>query len=389
MATLESLTNPLDRLQVLPTGMNWRGLWNNTTQFYQNDVVLSPLTTAPYLLTRLALAGGADPSTAPADWAELAPATGGITGLTAGNGISITGTPTIPQINNTGVLSVVAGTGITNTGTAEQPILQNTGITALNVGTGIGSTGGQTPTLSNTGVISITTTPNSGITITGNPQQPTIVNSGILALTAGAGISINPVPAPNQPTIVNAGVVQVNAGTGITISGPTATPTISLTASAQDPIATMLSLVLIGPVNAGQTQPNSVLFPNPASELAQQLLNGSPDPNGEWVLDFSGICGYVAPPAGGTNSIVIAIEDNTTTGGPFTYTGVAPYGTIFLSGNPPNYFDLGKFVLNVAACRATGFRVLDTFLISNDTGGLFSPMSFGCVPCYYYPNGLQ
>lgn len=387
--SLETLTNPLERLQLLPDGMNWRGLWNNTTQFYQNDVVLSPLTTAPYILTRLALVGGLDPSLVPADWTDLAPATGGITGLTAGQGISITGTPTIPQINNTGILTLTAGNGITNVGTATDPELRNAGITTLNVGTGIGSSGGQTPTLTNTGVRTITTTAGSGITITGSPNAPTVVNSGILALTAGAGITISPVPAPNQPTIVNSGVVSITGGTGITISGPASTPTISANLSVADPIVSIIPtsavFLPIAPASTGSIP----LAINPASLLAQHILNGSPDPNGLWILDCSTYSFYNFAPAGGTNSVVVAIEDTSTGGGPYTYAGVAGTGTIVLNGSPPYFSSLGKFYLDVAACRATGVRVLDNLLLSNDTGGNLDNTSAGVICATYYPNGIQ
>ena len=389
MTTLESLANPLERLQVLPEVMNWRGLWNNTTQFYRNDVVLSPLTTAPYLLTRLALLGGLDPSLVPANWTELSPTTGGITGLTAGNGISITGTPTLPQINNTGVLQVVAGTGITNVGTAEQPELRNTGLTSLNVGTGLSSTGGQTPTLANTGVISITTTAGSGITITGSPNAPTVVNSGILAVNAGSGISITSVPSANQPTIANTGVISITAGSGITISGPTQTPTISATASAADPLASAITVGGVFPsaIPAGSTGSTAVIV-SPTSQLALQLANGSPDPNGTWVLDITSYCFNLTAPSGGSMTITTGIEDTTTGGGPYTYTGIAGTGTTYV-GTPPLYFSVNKIYIDVAAARATGLRVLDTLLVSNDTGGDLQNTSVGLITATYFPNGIQ
>jgi uncharacterized protein YjeT (DUF2065 family) len=367
--------------------MNWRGLWTNTTQFYQNDVVLSPITTAPYLLTRLALLGGLDPSLVPANWTELAPATGGITGLTAGNGISITGTPTIPQLNNTGVLQVVAGTGITNVGTASQPELRNTGLISLNVGTGLASSGGQTPTLTNTGVLSITTTAGSGITITGSSNAPTVVNSGILAVNAGAGITIAPVPSANQPTIANTGVISITAGSGIIISGPPQTPTISSSAIAADPVATTIPLSSIFvPIPAGATGTN-VLSLSPTSLLAQHLASGSPDPNGTWILDLTSFVFLNIIPAGGTQTITTGVEDNTTVGGPYTYTGVVGTGTTFLN-TPPCYVSLNKFFLNVADARTAGLRDLNLFLVSNDTGGDLLNTGAGVITATYYPNGV-
>ena len=386
MTTLESLANPLERLQVLPDVMNWRGLWNNTTQFFQNDVVLSPITTAPYLCVRLALLGGSDPSIATADWTELAPATGGITGLSAGNGISITGTPTIPQINNTGVLQVIAGTGITNVGTASQPELRNTGLTSLSVGTGLSSSGGQTPTLANTGVLSITG--GTGITISGPPQTPTVINSGILALTAGAGITITPTPSANQPTIANGGVLSITAGTGITISGSAQTPTISATATAADPVATYIPLSsTFGTIPATNTGTLTLAL-SPTSLLAQHLANGSPDPNGTWILDLTSFVFDNQPPTGGSMTITTGVEDNTTVGGPYTNNGVSGTGTTNIA-SPPAFASLNKFYLNVADARTAGLRDLNLFLVSNDTGGDIINTGAGLITATYYPNGIQ
>lgn len=369
--------------------MNWRGLWTNTTQFYQNDVVLSPITTAPYILTRLALRGGADPSAAPADWAELAPATGGITGLVAGQGISITGTPTIPQINNTGILQVVAGTGITNVGTATDPELRNTGLIQLNVGTGLASTGGQTPTLTNTGVLSITTTPGSGISVTGSPSAPTLTNTGILGLVGGTGLTVSPVPSAQFPTLLNTGVLQVLAGTGIAVTGPATTPTISMTTTSADPTATFLSAATAGTIPAATTATIPVVLSG-TSTLAQHLLTGSPDPNGTWILDVGSYVFENAAPAGGTNTIVLGIEDVTTGGGPYTYLGVPGTGTVNVSGiNPPYFVSLNKLYIDVAAARATGLRVFDNLLISNDTGGDLNNTGWSGIPATYYPNGIQ
>lgn len=74
MASLESLSNPLERLSVLPTAMNLRknpatGLpyWDVAIQYFINDVVISPITEGAYICTggtqdQIAVRGGADPS---------------------------------------------------------------------------------------------------------------------------------------------------------------------------------------------------------------------------------------------------------------------------------------------------------------------------------------
>jgi hypothetical protein len=74
MASLESLSNPLERLTVLPTTMNLRknpatGLpyWDATIQYFINDVVISPITEGAYICSggtqdQSAVRGGVDPS---------------------------------------------------------------------------------------------------------------------------------------------------------------------------------------------------------------------------------------------------------------------------------------------------------------------------------------
>lgn len=51
---------------------------------------------------------------------------GGVTSITAGTGIAVTGTASVPIVSNTGVLSVTAGTGISVTGTATAPVINAT-----------------------------------------------------------------------------------------------------------------------------------------------------------------------------------------------------------------------------------------------------------------------
>lgn len=388
MSLITSLDNPLERLQVLPDAMNWRGVWNNTTQYYRNDVVLSPIDTATYIALNVSTLGGADPSLTPADWQILASATTGVIGITAGPGIAIGGTPTLPVISNTGVLTATAGPGITNTNTATNPQFENTGVLSLSVATpGLSSTGGNNPTITNTGVLSVVSG-GLGVQVTGT-NIPTIINTGVLGLNVVApGLSST---GGNNPTITNTGVNTIVAGAGISVSGPPTTPTIALTATSSPPILSLITGTSIpgaGSIPTGTT--GSTFFTlSPTSQLALDLLNGVGDPNGTWVLDLTGFTFYVYAPAGGTNTITLAIEDVTTVGGPYTYTGIPGTGIVNVDANRPLYLSAGKFYLDVAACRATGFRVINAVLFSNDTGADIYTTAFGAIPCYYYPNGIQ
>jgi len=73
---------------------------------------------------------------------------------------------TAPIVNAGNVVNnITAGSGITKTGTSTNPTLTNSGILALTAG--------------------------SGITLTGTNANTTVANSGILALTAGTGITLS------------------------------------------------------------------------------------------------------------------------------------------------------------------------------------------------------
>jgi len=73
-------------------------------------------------------------------WLEYFRRNGGggtVNSVSAGPGISVTGTSTNPVVNNTGVLSVGAGTGISITGTGANPIVNNTGVLSITAGLNI------------------------------------------------------------------------------------------------------------------------------------------------------------------------------------------------------------------------------------------------------------
>lgn len=83
MASLESLSNPLERLTVLPTAVNIRKsgagdiTWDAGVQYFQNDLVISTLDGGAYVFTggasnRTSILGGSDPAAAPTLWTSLA-----------------------------------------------------------------------------------------------------------------------------------------------------------------------------------------------------------------------------------------------------------------------------------------------------------------------------
>jgi hypothetical protein len=161
--------------------------------------------------------------------------TDGINSITAGTGITITGTASDPIINSTGtgggvVQSVSGSSFIGVSGTTTNPIITNQGVVGV-----IGALGGyisvsgtvQNPVLTNIGVQTLTTPINSGISIGGTAQQPTIKNTGVITSSVvGSGLNIDNTD-PQNLKFSNTGVIKVipttNNGSGIAITNTAGT----------------------------------------------------------------------------------------------------------------------------------------------------------------------
>jgi hypothetical protein len=144
----------------------------------------------------------------------------------AGAGITIGGTASAPTVQNTGVLSVAsAGTGITIGGTASSPTVQNDGVLALTAGSGVSITG--TPanyTIAATGSGGTLTgiTAGTAITVTPtNPAQPTVALNADTGATRGVFLSTatGSLFAQLNPDVNNGTKVAPNGGG----AAPTAT----------------------------------------------------------------------------------------------------------------------------------------------------------------------
>jgi hypothetical protein len=204
----------------------------------------------------------------PPQWID--PPSAPIQTITEGSGISVTQIGTAVEISNTGVTSIVAtsplqvsddtgaitisapnlisdltqGTGILVTGTGNSRTIANTGVVTLQNGTnttavqvspgvwkvnadpnpdaittlleGAGidilSPSGPTPTITNTGVISVAASSTVVPSATSGAAITFSVQNVVTAATAGSGISIT--GTATNPTINNAGVIQLVNGTG-------------------------------------------------------------------------------------------------------------------------------------------------------------------------------
>lgn len=140
----------------------------------------------------------------------------GVTSVTAGNGITVTGTTT-PTI----AASIAAGTGVSIAGTTTLTV-SATGINSVSAGTGISVSGTTALTVSATGVQSLTA--GNGITVSGT-TTPTVSAS----LAAGTGIGIS---GTTTLSVSNTGVTSIVAGTNVSVSGATGAVTVNAPAFA-------------------------------------------------------------------------------------------------------------------------------------------------------------
>ena len=144
----------------------------------------------------------------------------GVTSVTAGNGITVTGTTT-PTI----AASLAAGTGVSIAGTTTLTV-SATGVNSVSAGTGISVSGTTSLTVSATGVNSVSA--GTGISVSGSTSL-TVTNTGVTSLVAGTNVSVSGAT----------GAVTVNApafGTTITAStiGGTAAAGTSTTVARED-----------------------------------------------------------------------------------------------------------------------------------------------------------
>jgi len=145
------------------------------------------------------------------------PGTTGVASVTAGTGISITGTGTNPVVNNTGVLLVNAGSGISITGSPASPVVINGGVVNTRDSSG-------TPITHHTNLQF-----SNKFTLVDNGTAAFVdftSGAGVASVTAGTGISIT--GTGTNPVVNNTGVLSVTGGSQITIGGTAANPTVAV-----------------------------------------------------------------------------------------------------------------------------------------------------------------
>ena len=424
MSLYTTLKNPLDRIGILPTTMNWRGLWVETEQYFINDLVVSTVNSSTYILVnQTAVKGGGDPTTN-SDWAEFSATSSGVQIVSAGLGIENIGTSTNVILQNTGVRTLNVGSGLELIGADPQnPTIVNTGINSITQGAGINvqtlviPNNPKITTISNTGVLSVLSG-NDGIDIDNtNPQIPVITNTGIYSITNGnAGISIQ--TANNIATVTNAGVNSFNiVGTGLSNSTGTATDiklqntgviTVTsgvgggivvddtdpqnITLASYAPQLTQVTdgtTMTISPAEI-PTETNCVIgFVQTTGNLwADYFANGDPFArDGYFKIDLSRIIltpsTYTQPVQAGS-VVNISIEDAT---GHTYQIGFIQSNNGTTGGNYTPY-SLGGIVFRLAAARAAGLTSVSKIVITNNTGITLYSANTSAIYAVYYPDGL-
>ena len=396
MAVSQAFDTPLERLGLLPNGMNWRGDWDVAEQYFLNDVVRSPANLSSYILNgRDALRGGVDPTLNP-DWVELSSATTGVIQVNAGAGITIAGTATVPVVENDGILSITAGNaGITVVGGAGAPplnaVISNSGVLGITNGLGINVTGtAQQPIINNNGVRTLTA--GAGMVVNNaDPNNPVVVNGGVTSIVdGGAGITITNPTGP-AVTITNDGVLSVTAGTGISVTGTAQNPVIN--SSAVSPILSrfVFSNIPIGslPQNLPATGSYNFIFGN-FGFFATSFATGTADPNGCWVVDLSGIVfqNLSGSAMSSSASFTFQVQDNS--GAVYTIDPFVDGGEVLVAYPNTTVVTLPRMVFPLSTMRSAGITNPKYFIINNggDQDFKITAISTTFFPIYY-PNGIQ
>lgn len=375
MSSIE-LDTAFERQEYLPLAINWLGVWSSDTVYLKNDVVTSPINTASYIMVgpQTSIQDGGDPSINTTNWFQYGRSTETVQNITVGDGLELTGTSINPIVKNTGVVSIVPGDGISNIGTATDPILAcetltalvpglgidifglpipnivNTGVTYLREGGGISiNYTGQQAYIFNSGIESLTTPPNSGLTVSAGPIK-TIANTGLLSVIAGAGI-INDGTA-TEPELRSGGVASLTPlNPSMTITGNGSVLQLSSNNPKRTPVWLPTSATQISP------NPNARIIPiTQAPGLwANCLATGVPYSSGYFSLNIPFT--FSSPDIRISTSVQLALTLLDSTNNiqyPIFYRIYNPR----LANAPFVRYCIGNVLINLFELRASGFRVL-------------------------------
>ena len=207
-------------------------VWNPSA-FYTTGEIVSYLGT---LYQALQLTSGDVPPSSPSFWTPVGGGGGVVSSVSAGTGISITGTPTNPVVNQTlvgtaGTYAYPASITTDNTGRISAATAGTAPVLSVSAGIGMSISGpAQTPTINNAGIVSVVAGSGIGVAI-GPPETATVSNTGVLALTAGTGVSITGSPANYTISATGSGGTLTGIGAGTNISVDNTNPAVPVVSS--------------------------------------------------------------------------------------------------------------------------------------------------------------
>lgn len=338
----------------------------------------------------------------PLIWDQIG-GSGGVNAIAAGPGISVNPVPPVNPTVSINLASSDARLTITN-GIGTQRILNNQCPISVSAGPSLTASGvnltGITIDMPNVGVAGTSAFPTSITTdAKGRVSAITAGSAPVASVSAGTGITIGGVP--NAPVVNNAGLLGLtaaNQGTAITITGTPTNPIISAvlppgTADRASRLIMIGNNTISQGLGPGQTGWQAVGL---GVNLSIDFSNGgSPDPNGQWVIDLgqypltlTGLVntGFVQVGLGSSNNPAVFYPIGSTVGG-FPITG-APSGKTWRDGTGASLiFRVSDALAVNPAIDANSARLVFSNATTNDT--LYFGLQPTLIPCYYFPNGCQ
>jgi hypothetical protein len=224
----------------------------------------------------------------------------GVTSLSAGSGVQLTGTTgdiTISLVGGGGGIGTVTSIGITPISTSRLVVTNTPIVSSGNITIDLATTGANAGTYSNP---ILTIDAYGRVTSASNGASAGTVTS--VGLTPGAGIQINggPITTNGSITVTNIGVTRITAGSGITASGSNGNITISATASGGTVTSVGLSSNSLNVTSSPIVSAGTINVESPIGFSSENLTNGSAANLAVTASYFSTTGGSTATLAAGT-----------------------------------------------------------------------------------------
>jgi hypothetical protein len=242
--------------------------------------------------------------------------------------------------------------------------LFNTGVRSITGQSNIVIADGVTPfdkTISYTGVGTLTS-PLPGLSV-GPGATPLVTNTGLLSVLTGTGIT-NTATA-QTPNLNNDGLITLVGSNSITVNNTAGAVTLSTTHPALSQIGTMAPVMVPSQLTSTVTSGRIAVTQTPATDWATSISTGLPYATGSFELSFS-ITFLLSGVNTDMGNTILSLYDGVNnvlfplTTGAVSYTNVAYNRS---SATTPYSSTFGKFIVDLTAIRASGFKEVTHFQI--------------------------